>query len=114
MKYDNVYLALAAINYKQLEIERMINPKKVEEYYPEDPFEGLSADEIEKILAKQEIEALEAEDPYPDTCPHCSHEYGPPITGDEFAEYVGNPDAWPVLTKEELDNYGEWLEEDQQ
>ena len=61
---DDFLAALAAVRYRELEIERMINPKKVEEYYPEDPFDGLTAEEIEKILARQEIEELEVQDPY--------------------------------------------------
>lgn len=58
MKRDDVLMAIAAINYKELEIDRMIkclqNPQKVEDYYPKDPFEGLTDDEIQAIIEKEE------------------------------------------------------------
>lgn len=54
MKQDDVLLAIAAINYKELEIERMINPQRVDQYYPEDPFEGLTDDEIAIIMGNEE------------------------------------------------------------
>lgn len=63
MTVDDILLKIAAIKYKELEIERMIDPKKVEEYYPEDPFEGLTDEQIQAILEEEEkfYESLEQE-----------------------------------------------------
>ena len=94
----------AAINYQELEEKRMNNPKQVEEYYPEDPFHGLTDEEIVKIMGQtsdiQDVATVL--EPTGDDCPHCWYEFGPSLTKEQL-ENLTIDDMAIEITQEQLD-----------